>query len=172
MHAGLWRLTCLARQHLHPLGDDEGRVEADAELSDELRGLLLITGQRAEELGRSRPGDRAEVRNRFLAPHPDTVVADRHGARCRVRIHSDLELRVLGKQLGRGDRSGAQPVVGVGGVGNELPEKDLPVAVQGVDHQLQQLAHFRLEAMRLLFGGLFRARHARHPLELRPRAQM
>ena len=69
-----------ARQHLDPVGDDEGRIEADAELADQLRILLLVAGQALEELGGARLGDGAQVRDRFVAAHADAVVADRQGA--------------------------------------------------------------------------------------------
>jgi hypothetical protein len=40
----------------------------------------------------------------------------------------------------------AQLVAGVGRVGNQLPEEDLAVGIQRVDHQLQQLLDLGLEA--------------------------
>ena len=46
---------------------------------------------------------------------------------------------------GLGERLEAQPVVGVGGVRDQLTQEDLPVAVQGMDHELQQLTDFGLE---------------------------
>src|SRR6185312_5438673 len=48
-HAALRRGPGLAREYLDAVGHDECRVEADAELPNELRVLLLIAGQRAEE---------------------------------------------------------------------------------------------------------------------------
>ena len=58
----------------------------------------------------------------------------------------------------------AQLVAGVGGVGDQLAQEDLPVAVQRVDHELQQLADFGLETVRLPSASRpwrSRGRHAR-----------
>ncbi len=49
------------------VGDDEARIEADAELADQLRVLLLVALQLPTELPRAALGDRAEVGDRFLA---------------------------------------------------------------------------------------------------------
>ena len=64
-----------ARQHLDAVGHDEGRIEADAELADELRVLLLVAGELLEELGGAGLGDGAEVRDR----------PPRGSCRCRCR---------------------------------------------------------------------------------------
>ena len=145
-HAGSAGGIGPARQHLDPVGDDEGRIEADAELADELRILLLIAGQALEELGGTGLGDGAQVRDRLLAAHADAVVADRQGARLRIGVDPDRQLAVRAEQLRLRQCQEAQLVVGVRGVGDQFAQEDLPVAVQGVDHQLQQLADFCLEA--------------------------
>src|SRR5262249_14537543 len=49
-----------------------------------------------------------------------------------------------------GERLEAQPVDGVGGVGDQLAQEDLLVAVQRVDHQVQDLNDLGLEAEALL----------------------
>ncbi len=53
------------------------------------------------------------------------------------------------EQRGVGDGREAQPVAGIRGIGDQLAQEDLPVAVQGVDHELQQLTHLGLKAVRL-----------------------
>jgi hypothetical protein len=58
----------------------------------------------------------------------------------------------------------AQLVAGVGGVGNQLAQEDLAVAVEGVDHQLKQLLHFGLEAEGLLAGRRVHAFLHKKPL--------
>src|SRR5690606_31063395 len=61
LDAVLCRIARLAARDLHPLGDDERRVEADAELADQLRVLALIAGQLLEEPLRPGMSDRAEL---------------------------------------------------------------------------------------------------------------
>jgi hypothetical protein len=165
-HARLGRRAGAAGVHLDPVGDDERGVEADAELTDELRGLLLVTGKRAEELGGARAGDGAEVGDRLLARHADAVVGDGERAGLRVGVDADAELRVFREERALADGEEAQAVAGVGGVGDELAKEDLAVAVERVDHELQELANLRLEAVGLPGGaglGCLCVLHARHP---------
>ena len=146
---------------LHPVGHDERGVEADAELTDQGRVLPLVAGQRLEELARPRLGDRPDVLDHLGAAHPDPVV--RHGDRPRLGVVGDpdpqrpLFLRVLaaGKQFQ------PQPVDGIGGVRDQLAQEDLLVAVQRVDHQVQELHHLGLEAERLLILRRHRTSHLR-----------
>src|SRR5690606_12680770 len=48
-----------ARDDDDAVGDDERRIEADAELADQLRVARLVAGELAEELARARARDRA-----------------------------------------------------------------------------------------------------------------
>ena len=59
--AVLGRQTGAAGHQRHPLGDDEGRIEADAELADQLGIFCLVTGQLLKKLLRSRLGNRTDV---------------------------------------------------------------------------------------------------------------
>ena len=54
-------------------------------------------------------------------------------------------------RAGFGERLEAQLVGGVGGVRDQLAQEDLLVAVQGVDHEVQQLLHLGLEAEGFLY---------------------
>ena len=150
-HARRSRLARLAREHLDLLGDDERRIEADTELADQLRVFLLIPGEPLEELAGAGLGDRAQVGDRLLARHADAVVADGERALGRVVVHPDLEVRLARHQVGLREREETQLVVGVRGVRDELAQEDLAVAVERVDHELQELTHLGLEAV--LFGG-------------------
>ncbi len=60
-HALVGLLAGAARTDGHLVGDDERGVEADAELADQMRVLLLVAGQLREEFARARLGDGAEV---------------------------------------------------------------------------------------------------------------
>ena len=143
-------------QHLDALGHDEGGVEADAELPDEMRVLLGFPAQGLQESGRSRVRDRAQLLDDLLAAHPDAGVADGQDALVRIHRHGDLQLGLRLQQLGRLERLESQLVIGIGGVGDELPKEDLLVAVKRVDHEVEQLLHLSLEAE----GGRFL--HAAH----------
>ncbi len=94
---------------------------------------------------------RLAIASSRLMPMP--LSRDGHRGSGGVRIDADREFRVLREQLRLRDRSETQPVAGIGGVGDQLTQEDLPVAVERVDHELQELTHFGLEAV-----GLARAR--------------
>ena len=140
------------RHDRHPVRDDEARVEADAELADQLRVLLLVARELREELARARLRDRAEVLDGFGARKPDAVVGDGDRAGRLVERDRDRQLAVSFEQFGPGHRLEAQLVARVRGVADQLAQEDLLVAVQRVDHQLQQLLHFGLETQCLLRG--------------------
>ncbi len=154
-----------ARDERHAVGDDERRIEPDAELADQPRVLRLVAGQRREELARARLGDRADVRDHLVARHADPVVA--HGDRPRVLVvaDDDLQVRIALVVIGMRERLEAQLVRGVGRVGDELAQEDLGMAVQRVDHEVQQLLDLRLESARLgLRAGALRRRLVVHAI--------
>jgi hypothetical protein len=90
-------------------------------------------------------GDGAQVRDQILLVHADAGVGDGEGLLLLVELQIDA--RIEGKALVRivDQRQVAQLVERVGGVGNELAQKDLRMGVEGVDDQLQQLADFGLK---------------------------
>ncbi len=135
-----------AGEHRHAVGDDERRVEPDAELADQLRVPGLVARELAEELPRARPRDRAQVFDHLLSRHADPVVAHADRACLAVEPQADRELGVALVVLRPVDRLETQLVARVRGVGDQFAQEDLAVAVQRVDHQLQQLLDFGLKA--------------------------
>jgi hypothetical protein len=94
----------------HAVGDDERRVEPDAELADQVGVLRLVAGERLEELARARLRDRADVADHFLPRHADAVVGDRDGPGGLVVRDPDLQLAVVLVQRLVGQRLEAQLV--------------------------------------------------------------
>ena len=90
-------------------------------------------------------GDGPELGDDLVMGHADAVVAHRQRARCFVQ--DDLYLPVAGmvEDLLVRERFEARLVDGVGRVRNQLPQEDLLVRIEGVDHQVQQLFYFGLE---------------------------
>jgi hypothetical protein len=134
----------------HTIRDDERRVEPHPELPDQGVVLGAVAGQRLEELAGPRARDGADGLGDLLATHADTVVGHRHGAPLLVHADADPQVRVAFVERIVGQRLEAQLFRRVRGVRDELAEKDLLVAVQGADHQAEDLAHLRLEAERFL----------------------
>ena len=61
------------------VGDDEARVEAHAKLANQLCVFLLVTAHAVHEFFGAAFGDGAQVVNRLLGAHADTVVGDGDG---------------------------------------------------------------------------------------------
>ena len=72
---------------------------------------------------------------------------------CAVVARRESQIRIVLEQRRVGDRLEPQLVAGVGGVRDQLAQENLLVAVQGVDHQVQELFDLGLEAERFLGGG-------------------
>src|SRR2546425_1442535 len=154
-----------ARQERNAVGDDEGRIEAHAELPDQPRVLRLVAGERLEELARPGLGDGSDVVDDLLTRHADAVVRHREGPSLLVEGNADLEVGVGAVQGVPGKGLEAQLVGRVGGVRYQLPQEDLLVAVQGVDHEVEQLLDFGLEAQGLFGRG---RRHCLSPARNSP----
>ena len=144
---------CRPGQHFNFLGDDEGAVEANPELADQGGVLFLIAAQLAQELRRAGLGYGAEIVDHVLAAHADAVVGYGEGLGLLVKGHPNGEVVVLAHQFRLADRLEAQTVDRIRCVGDQFPQKHLPVGVQGVNHQLQQLLGFGLEAEGLGLGA-------------------
>ena len=129
----------------HPVGDDEGGIEADPELPNLARPALFPVAVPAQELARAGAGDGADVAHHLLLAHTDAVVGDGQGAGLGVRLEADGEIAVARGQALVRERLEAQAVQGVGGVGDQFAQEDLLVRVQGMRDQVQQLVDFGLE---------------------------
>jgi hypothetical protein len=93
------------------------------------------------------------VGDHLVAAHADAVVRNGDGFRILVERDLDLQFVVVAVQGIVVDRLEAQLVGGVGSVRNQFAQEDFLVRVQGVNHQLQQLFYFCLEAKGFFFGN-------------------
>jgi hypothetical protein len=134
------------------LRDDERRIEAHAELADEIGVLGGVAGQPAEELPRAGAGDGAEIGDRLFAAQADAVVRDPDRAGLAVDGDADLQLGVAGIERVVVDGLEAQLVAGIRRIGDQLAQEDLAVAVERVDHEIEQLLDLGLESKCLFVG--------------------
>ena len=129
------------------VGHHKGGVEAHAELPDDAEILGLAAVHLALELVGAGLGDNAQVVFGLLQSHADAVVA--HGDGTLVFIHKDVDLVVFPAEahavVGQGQVT--ELVDGVGRVGDDLPEEDLLIGVNGIDHQVEQTLAFGLELL-------------------------
>ena len=131
----------------------EGRIKTYAELTDELRVFLLIAAQLGEKFGSAGTRNGAQMLDGFLTRHADTVIRNADGMRDGVQIYTDGKLGVVLEEFRIAQGREPQLVARVGSVGNQLAKKDLFVAVERMNHQLEQLFHLGLKATRLLGVG-------------------
>ena len=117
-------------------GHHEGGVEAHAELADDVDVLLLFHG--LLEAQRTGLGNGAQVFFQFITAHADAVVGNGKGT--AVLIPGDGDGKVLpgNAHLVIGQGRVGQLINGIGGIGDDLPQKDLPVGIDGVNHEVQQ----------------------------------
>ena len=125
------------------VGHHEGRVEAHTELADNVALGILI--QLLTELEGTAGGDDAQILLQIGIVHADAVVADGEGAGLLIGADGDGKILPLHAHLLIRQGAVAQLVDGVGGVGQDLPQEDLLMGVDGVDHQLQQTLGLRLK---------------------------
>ena len=135
----------------HPVRHHKGGVEAHAELADDVHifGGLSRLGPVHLLLKAEGPaaGDGAQILLQFLLRHADAIVGNGQGPGLSVGEKGDLKILPLDVHLIVGEGLIGQLVHRIAGVGEKLPEKDLPVGVDGVDHQIQQPLGFRLELL-------------------------
>ena len=131
--------------HCDLIADHEGGVEAHAELADDV-DVVLFLGVLFEFQG-SALGDGAQVVFQLLGGHADAVVGDGQGPGGLVDGEADGEIVPVqaGNAVGQGFV--VELINGVAGVGDQLPEENLPVGVDGVDHHVQQAFGFCFELL-------------------------
>ena len=139
-HALLGGQAGAARFNRHAVGNDEAGIKTDTELADQRGIFLLVTGHARKKLARTGFGDRAQMFGRLVTRHADAVVGNGDGA-CRL-VKGEMNRQSAFISLVEGgfvERLETQLVGGVGGVGYQFAQEDFLVAVQGVNHQVQQL---------------------------------
>ena len=149
------------RRHLDLFGHHEHGIEAHPEPADDIGGvggfafLAFLRGQTGEELFGAGFGDGAEVVRQFLGRHAHAGIGDGQGPGVLVQGDTNFQRRV--RQAGRFAAIGpiAQFVQRVRGVGNEFAQKNLPVGVQRVCQDIQNLSHLGAKF------ALFASRHGK-----------
>ena len=145
LHAVVGGQAGAARQQRDAVGDDEGRIEADAELPDQVGVLGAVGGELLDELARAGLGDRPDLVDHLLPRHADAVVGHGDGPRGSIDADADPHVVVVFEQRRVAHRLEPQLVGGVRGVRRELAQEDLLVAVERMNHQVEELLDLRLE---------------------------
>ena len=148
VHPGGFPAPCLLGALRAALDDDalrhhEGGVEAHAELPDDIHILVLFFGLLERERTALRDG--AEIALEFFARHAAAVVGDGQRPLFLICRETDDQILALYGDARVGERPIVQFVAGVARIGDELPQKNFLVRVDGIDHHLQQFFGFCFE---------------------------
>ena len=92
--------------------------------------------------------DGAQVLDNLVARHTDARVADGEGARVFVALDRDLQLRVGIDHVAVGQQLELHAAQRVGRVGDQLAQENVPVGVQRMNQDVQQLLDFGFEFVR------------------------
>ena len=135
----------LSRQHLDLLGDDERRIEADAELADHRQLILAGAVELVDEGLGAGARDGPQRPGQVIVVHADAVVRNGQGLGLFVDGEGDPEIGVAFGQFRLGQGLVTQPVAGVGRVGDQLAQEDFLMAVERMGDDIEKLADFRLK---------------------------
>ena len=131
-------------RHSDGIRHHERRIKAHAELANNVHILVLfiLFGHFLAETVRTGRGDHAQIVFQVLLAHTDAVVGDRQGPRFGIGFDLDLEVAPVHPHFVIGQRQIAQFILGIAGVGDQLPQENFLVGVDRVDHQIQQTLGF------------------------------
>ena len=118
--------------HCHRVGHHKSGVEAHAELADDVNRLLLV--HLLFKIQRAGFADGAQILLHLLFAHAYAVVGDGEDPMLGVPLNGDSKIVPVEAHLFIGEGLVSQLVHGVRGVGDDLPEENLLVGVNGVDH--------------------------------------
>ena len=121
--------------HFHLFRHHKGSIETDPELAD--NGGHIPLGLGLLELLGARVGDGPQVLVHLLLGHPNPVVPDGQGSVLFIGNEFNLvgrpvEIRSFLLQV-----QNVPLIQGIRGVGNQLPEEDILVGINGVNHHIQ-----------------------------------
>ena len=143
-----------AGDHLDALGHHERRIEADAKPADQCGFLIRL--RRLDPIEKrlgARARNGAERLDHLVAAHADAIVLNRELPLVGIERDRDARLRIVAEQRRRGDGFVTQPLAGVGGIRDQLAQKNRFLGIDRMHHQLQQLGDIGFErpAFRLVF---------------------
>ena len=141
-----FRLSGAARIDVDMVGDDEGRIETDAESADQRfrRPLVACPLELFHEGARAGIGDDAERLLEVFTAHADAIVDDRKSLRLLVGFDGDAERRVRAGNL-PGRRLESQLFAGIRRVGNQLAQENVAVGIDGMDDEIEKSGDVGLE---------------------------
>jgi hypothetical protein len=129
------------------VGNHEPRIKTHTELPDQFRRhfRFLRLLQCLRKFPRATFGNGADEPNEFLAAHANPIVAHAKGSRGLVGLNANFGILSEPGQSGVGQGFEPKLVEGVGSIRDKLPQEDVFVGINRMDHQIQQLARLGLK---------------------------
>ena len=140
VHTGGLPLPCLVRaislgDNGQLIGHHKGGVEAHAELTDDINVLVLVV---LLEIQRTGVCDGAQILLQLFLGHTDAVILHGQDAVFLIAGDEDAEIALVHAHGGVGQALIVQLINGVRSIGNQLPQEDLFIGIDGVDHHVHQ----------------------------------
>ena len=124
----------------------KGGIEPHAELPDDfhiLAGLVFPLKVQTAALG-----DGAQVLFQLLGGHAAAVIGDGKQPVFLIHRQGDLVVAAGKGNAVIGQRAEIQLINGIASIADKLPQENLLVGVNGIDHHIQQLFAFGFELLR------------------------
>ena len=118
------------------IGHHKGRVEAHAELTDDINVLVLVV---LLEIQRTGVGNGTQILLQLFLGHTNAVILHGQDAVFLIAGDEDAEIALVHAHGGVGQALIIQLINGVRSVGNQLPQEDFLIGIDGVDHHVHQL---------------------------------
>ena len=140
VHTGGLPLPCLVRaislgDNGQLIGHHKGRVEAHTELTDDINVLVLVV---LFEIQRTGVGNGTQILLQLFLGHTDTVILHGQDAVFLIAGDEDAEIALVHAHGGIGQALIVQLINGVRSIGDQLPQEDLFIGIDGVDHHVHQ----------------------------------
>ncbi|MPM38724.1 hypothetical protein SDC9_85354 [bioreactor metagenome] len=130
--------------HRDVVGHHKRGVKTHAELADDV-GVFGVVPHLLPELKGAGGGNDPQIAFKVLLVHADAIVGHGEDAPGLVRLELNFKILAPKAHVLIRQRPVTQLVAGVAGVGNDLPEKNLVMGVDGVHHQIEKSLGLRLE---------------------------
>ena len=114
------------------IGHHKDRIEAHAKLADHLIHTLALLLCALQKAGRAGMGNRAQILDQLLPVHTNAGVADRQRLVFPVRPQDDSQFSVSIRHVRVGQHFKLNAVECVRAIGNQFPQENLPLGVEGV----------------------------------------
>ena len=115
-------------------------------MTDQIGIVLVVAGHLLQELSGAGLRYRTQIVDQLIPRHADSVIDNRQLAIFLVNLNTNPKLGIIAEKIRIRQRFKSQSVGGIRRIGDQLTQKNLFVAVQGMDHQLQELTDLCLKS--------------------------